>query len=281
MRKGGYAEGTLDSNNSFQCRSLWNWYTRANEDLHAERLLSFPDAFQNFSINNCSVIHDNVYALLGISVCIIQPDYSLPLLDLYVSTLYQILLSLWSMRPAAVSSASNGPNDVLRGLGLDPTTLRKCGRVLIYAFQIQPFDELIFLATYLVVRRFTIEGSTSDAAIWSLSADWVYDSQYVRDGRKSGSILKKPWYLSENQALKRINKGITKRVDSALDILRDVEQSDKAMTATSWSGSASDGRTKRVSEWVRRMDDICEQLWNRWLQDMRERTMPEQTDPDL
>ncbi|PPJ54357.1 hypothetical protein CBER1_07119 [Cercospora berteroae] len=281
MRKGGYDEGTLITNNTFQRRSLWHWYKRASEDLHVGRLLSFPDAFQNFSINNCSVIHDNVYALLGISICIVQPDCSLPLLDLYVSTLYQILLSLWSMKPAAVSSASKGSYDVLRGLGLDPMTLRKCGRVLFYAFQIQPFDELIFLATFLVVRRFASEGGSSQAAMESLAAGWVYDSQYVREGRESRGILKKPWYLSENQALKRINKGITKRVDSAMAILRDVGQSDKAMTATAWSGSANDGRTKRVSEWVRWMGGICAQLWDRWTQNEREQTMAEQIDPDL
>ncbi|KAI5357580.1 hypothetical protein Slin14017_G120820 [Septoria linicola] len=226
-------------------------------------------AVQFFSIQQCGVLHDNVYALLGIAYCAILPDYDMPIMDLYTSALYNYLLSLWAMRPPddGISYETLRDWDMLEKLGLDYSKLQALGETFMHAFQIKPFHELVFLVTYHVCRQFSAEAAL--LMVQGLASNWLFHTEYTKlETGSAEDLVKRKWYESEDRAVKRFNKDLMARTDSAMKLLEKVQRANRMLAAPLWESPAkalvSDGRSKPCLDWITSTDAICDEILTRW-----------------
>ncbi|EME82157.1 uncharacterized protein MYCFIDRAFT_83590 [Pseudocercospora fijiensis CIRAD86] len=272
MRKAGlfqYHHLPNSAENSIMCKQLWHWHNSAGRDLHAGKLLSFQEAVQFFSAQLCKVAHDNVFALLGIAECCIEPDYNMPMMELYTSALFNYMLCLWSRRSSMahnVDGTKLNNWDTLNSVGLDYDKLKSLGEALMHAFQLDPFHGVVFLISYHVCKRFV-----SNAAILAqqgLASNWLFHTEYTRlEFGSANDLLKRRWYESNDMALRRFHNDLLDRSHKALDRHNKYEKTDRELAAPTHhqlKAPANDGRVMRHSEWIRATNDVCDKIWERW-----------------
>ncbi|PPJ52362.1 hypothetical protein CBER1_09838 [Cercospora berteroae] len=275
MRKAGlftYEHLPNSAENSIMCKQLWHWKDSAGQDLQKGKLLKFHEAVAFFSIQQCGVMHDNVYALLGIAECAIKPDYDMPLMDLYTAALYNYLLSLWSVQRSGhdgKTAIGTRDWDTLIDLGLDYNKLLAPGETFLHAFQLDPFHDLVFLMTYEVCKRFSEDATL--LATQGLAANWLFHTESTKlEVGAANDLVKRKWYESEDRALKRFDKDLMARVEKANERLEKLKRKDGALEAPHWGAPikapASDGRTKTCSEWASGAKSLCDNVWTRWSQ---------------
>ncbi|KAF7191777.1 hypothetical protein HII31_06822 [Pseudocercospora fuligena] len=272
MREAGlfqYNHLPNSAENSIMCKQLWHWQHSAGRDLHAGKLLSFDEAVQFFSAQLCQIAHDNVFALFGIAECSIDPDYNMPMMELYTSALYNYMLCLWSRRPSPAprwDSTKLESWNILNSLGLVYTKLAPLGQALMHAFQLDPFDEIVFLVSYLVCQRFN--ATAASLAQQRLAWDWLLFTKYTNfDVRRTDDLLKRRWYESDDMALNRFHNDLLDRFHKALDRQKKYQGADKELTAPTHQqleAPANDGRVMRYSAWVHTTIEVCDKIWERW-----------------
>ncbi|USW50622.1 hypothetical protein Slin15195_G039410 [Septoria linicola] len=232
IRKAGlfqYAHMPNSAENLITCKQLWHFADSAGKDIH----------------------------------------YDMPIMDLYTSALYNYLLSLWAMRPPddGISYETLRDWDMLEKLGLDYSKLQALGETFMHAFQIKPFHELVFLVTYHVCRQFSAEAAL--LMVQGLASNWLFHTEYTKlETGSAEDLVKRKWYESEDRAVKRFNKDLMARTDSAMKLLEKVQRANRMLAAPLWESPAkalvSDGRSKPCLDWITSTDAICDEILTRW-----------------
>lgn len=76
------------SNGLFLSKTAWH-------DDARERSLSLTEVLPQFCGQECALVHDKVFGLLGMTSSLIRPDYSMSLTDLYLNVLIESLMDTW------------------------------------------------------------------------------------------------------------------------------------------------------------------------------------------
>lgn len=230
--------------NSIMCKQLWYWSKNAGADLQAGRLLAFHEAVEFFAVQNCSQVRDSVFGLLGISDSCIRPEYTMSITELYARTLYNCLVSLWVKRPRELPDPNQKLSyfETLQSLGSDYSKLRSIGETLIHAFKLDRFQGIVFLVSYEVCKRFL--PGLQLLAHHALASSWLMDTSYLKlefEAADKG-LMKQKWYDSENQALRRIDRELLRRLNEGLTYLEAAEKVDRDLKAP-----GDDGQKMRYS----------------------------------
>lgn len=243
------------------CKQLWYWSKSAGSDLQVGNLLPFHEAVEFFAIQNCSQLRDSVFGLLGISKTYIQLDLHVPIVELYAATLYNCLLSMWANPPEQHPSTSNLKN--LQSLELDYTKLKSIGETLMHAFKLDPFQEVIFLISQEVCRRFM--PGRQQIGQQALASSWLLHMEYIRYevGAADNGLLKKKWYESEDRTLQRFHKDLERRSRDGLADLEKARATNKDAIAP-----GEDVPKRTYSEWVKFVHSMCDDIWARYQADV-------------
>lgn len=90
----------------------WRRDHRSNDSpTHACSLLH---AITSTAILDCSVVHDHIFSIVGLTSSIMTTDYSTPILKLYLRTLAETLVDLSRDNPASEASIKDFDNPLLR-----------------------------------------------------------------------------------------------------------------------------------------------------------------------
>lgn len=257
--------------NAIMCKQLCQWQKSAGADLQDGTLLDFHDAVIFFARQNCSQVSDSIFGLTGIASGYIRPDYNMPAVELYIASLYNTLLSLWRRRPPESAKPAEERSDfeMLEALGLPVSKLKSVGEALLHSFKIEPFQDVTFLISYEVCKRF-IPG-TQLLVQQYLAYSWLLRTSYTKlkfhreaePGRlrpegKVDRLMTTRWYETEDQAFQRFHRDLCGRSAKMLARVEARKKRNKDMT-----GPAPSLQKMSCSAWVALVHSICDDIWVR------------------
>jgi hypothetical protein len=230
--------------------------------LRADRHLPFYKAFDFFAMQRCGRLHDRVFGYLGLTNSRIQVDYSMPILDLFVATLADYLLS--------VGFITEDLTPIRRRLELmrtlSPITSANDLVAPVLAFGLDLYDPVVYLLLHEVVKFFA---PGSEAGICSalmgawhvlqlcknreedfqafLNADRKFELRYI------GSVCIKVVKLAVNEMI-----ACRARLNSIAARQKALAQEDAVLTTSEGTES------RKYSDWVAHARMISDQMWRRF-----------------
>jgi hypothetical protein len=256
--------GTTPWANKNTALNILSYRRIETRSLRAGRHLPFHKAFDFFAMQQCGRPHDKIFGYLGLTNSRIQVDYSVPVLDLFVATLADYLLS--------AGFITEDLTPLRRRMQFYKSYLAIANAndlvVPLLAFDLELYDPVVSLLFYEVLNFFIPgRGEHCHMALmntwWFLRHSRLHDLDPTEffnlneDGRfkirQIGSVCVKSvkFIVSEGSACAAKTKEIAARQKA-------LAQEDAVLTAI------EGGESRKYSEWVIHAKAISEQMWRRF-----------------
>jgi hypothetical protein len=225
--------------------------------LRAGYHLPFQKAFDFFAMQHCCRPHDKVFGYLGLTNSRIQVDYSMSILDLFVATLADYLLS------AGLITEHLKRKHVFRHLTAAAASNLTAPFL---AFDLDASDPVVCLLFHEVAEFFA-PGFGKALSDHAMTNWWIFNSfkercpnldafdfdDFESEYRYIGSLCVKTVKLVANRvmAFLAFRKAIAERQKA-------LAQNDAVMT------DSKSGESKKYSEWTAHARAISEQMWRRF-----------------
>lgn len=233
------------------------------DSLRSGTRLPFNRAFDFFALQRCSRPHDKVFGYLGLTNSRIRVDYSMPILDLFVATLADYLMSAGFITENLLKS--RGQWKVAQGEL--PVAMANDLIAPFLVFELDPFDSVISLLFTEVVKFFAPglhEGiySTVVTTWWMLKRMGIYSSQ-LNEFLNSDDARWEVKYIG-CACIKFVKFAVAegstfwREYKDAVDGLKNLAKQDAILTTIDGSDS------RMYSEWVEYVRRISEEMWQRF-----------------
>jgi hypothetical protein len=233
------------------------------QSLRTGHYLPFHQTFDFFATHCCGRPHDKVFGLLGLTNSRIPVDYSMSILDLFVATLADYLMSAGFITEDLTSIWKRTRN-------IRPNGIVYCDGLVspILAFDLDPFDPVVNLLFYEVAKFFAPgyigESLTNNAMLWLWGTS--HRRQNMRSIWDTSSDDGHEWtYKTIGSFCFKFVKLITTEMNRWLAFQKDIAVRQKALAeddAVMVDGKV--GESKKYSEWVTYARAISEQMWRRF-----------------
>lgn len=231
------------------------WKTKS---LRAGYHLPFHKAVENFALQRCSVPHDVVFGYLGLTNSLIEINYSMPILELFMATFANWLLSAGFIRQNLTGFRRRRIAFKIEGLYNIP--------VLFQAFGLDPCEPVVHLLFRETTKFFApgLEDNITNAAIrfWLMKVRGKFSHDRLFS-TKHKSSLKMFFYLCINilkaAADERPFFQLKMKQIAAMRVA--LEKEDALI-----SGPGERGETKKYSQWASHARAISEQIWQRFME---------------
>jgi hypothetical protein len=232
------------------------------KSLRAGCHLPFHKAFDFFSMQRCGRPHDRVFGYLGLTNSRIQVDYSMPILDLYVTTLADYLLSvglitqdftpirkrfeLWRTHWPLTSANDLVAPAIAFGLDLDDPMVNLLFHEVVKFFAPGLEEGICGVAMGAWYGLKLCKDREEDFEAF-LNADHKFEFRYI------GSICIKFVKLAVNE------------LAACRARLKDIAARQKALSEENATLSIGEGtESRKYSGWVSHAREISEQMWRRF-----------------
>lgn len=230
------------------------------QSLRAGKRLPFHKAVDSFARQRCGRPHDKVFAYLGLTNSRIQIDYSTPILDLFVATLADCLLS------AGFITGHVTRLRVFRGLfGLRNNHLV----APLLAFGLSPCEPVVQLLIREVTKFFA-PGFGGGYAKFATLIWWVLD--YVQVRIQDIEILFNREHEFELEYIgstcAKFFKSMASGTRAGLAMQKEIAERLKALEKEDavMSAPGESGESKTYSQWAAHARTISEQIWQRFIE---------------
>lgn len=233
------------------------------KSLRAGNRLPFHRAFDFFSLQLCSDLHDKVFGYIGLTNSRMRVDYAMPILDLFVATLADYFLSV------GLITEDLTPYRKRMQFIRTSMTITSGNNLIVpfLAFNFDPFDPLVYLV-FNEVAKFFSPGYQEGLMVTALTTWWCLKRSSYQQGIEElanadhkfelkyiGSVCVKFIKLmaNEHSEYTKLHKTTVeqhKRLSAKDDIL---------ITSASCE-------SRKYSAWAAHVRSISEQMWQRFQQ---------------
>lgn len=254
-RKGGWKTRSLALN----ILSHRRYKTRS---LRAGSHLPFHRAFRFFATQQCGRLHDRVFGYIGLTSSRIPVDYSLPILDLFVATLGDYLLS------AGLITEDHRPVRKRIQLVRGRSALAEASDLIapVLAFDLDLYDPLVHVLFCQVAQYFApgFEDSLFSAAMggwWVRNHPFIQDFDWVKFFEKE---FKFEFMYIGSACIKAVKTIANESSAMSAKYKELVARKKRLAYEDAVLVDAGSGRSMRHSEWIRHADSISEMMWLRY-----------------
>lgn len=253
--------GSDPYSNELAAQNILSYRQFKSRCLRAGHRLPFHKAVEYFAMQRCSIPHDGVFGYLGLTNSRIQIDYTMPILDLFVATLADWLLSAGfirqdltgfpSTRIVSEIAAANDITVVLLAFGFDPC---------------KPIVHLLFREVTKFFAPGFEESLTKNATLrwWCLSrygSNQDFFNAFTNVENSFGLKYIESWVLKSFTFIAsemHVFEGVKNRVSARLEELK---EEDAMMFAP---GESEESKT--YSQWAAHARAISEQICRRFME---------------
>lgn len=252
--------GSDPYSNKLAAQNILSYRKFKTRCLRAGYRLPFHKAVEYFAMQRCSILHDGVFGYLGLTNSRIQIDYTMPILDLFVATLADWLVSAGFVRQDLTGStgirigcgiaAANDITVVLLAFGLDPC---------------EPIVQLLFGEVTKFFAPGFEEGLTKNATLrwWCLSrygSNQDFFNAFTNVENNFGLKYTESWVLKSFTFIAsemHVFEGVQNKVVARQ---KELKEEDAMMSAPGESE-----KSKTYTQWAAHARAISEQIWRRFI----------------
>lgn len=231
-----------------------------SESLRTGNRLPFHRAFDFFALQNCGRRHDKVFGYLGLTNSRMQVDYSLSVLDLFITTFADYLMSV-----GLITDDFNPVRRRVEFLRFYSPIQKANGLIApLSAFSLDLYDPVVSLLFYEVLKFF-VPGFEESLYCTTIS-QWFMecDRQHAIRNALEDLHHEFEWKYIGSTCIKVI-KLVSKEMSASRAKTKEMSERRKALAVEdamlTYAGS---GETKRYSEWASHAKTLSDQMWQRF-----------------